>query len=256
MVFLTVLFSCREKRSPVKLVIVPDTQTYTEKYPEIFMAQMKWVAENADSIDFVIQVGDITQNNNQKEWETARNGFAAIEGKVPYVLCLGNHDMGSAPGKFADTRNTTMANSYFPLSGFEDKMYFGGAFEEGVIDNLYYVFEAGGAEWLVFSLEFGPSDEVLAWADTVISRHRDKTVILSTHAYMYSDDTRMDGDDHWRPQAYGIGRDPGTTVNDGEQIWNKLVKKHQNILFVFSGHVLNDGTETKSTRCWQITSRG
>jgi hypothetical protein len=33
-------------------------------------------------------------------------------------------------------------------------------------------------------------------------------------------------------------------VNDGEQIWKKLVKKHPNIRFVFSGHVLNTGVGT------------
>src|SRR5690606_32290955 len=33
-------------------------------------------------------------------------------------------------------------------------------------------------------------------------------------------------------------------VNDGEAIWEKLVSKHKNIVFVFSGHVLNDGVGT------------
>jgi len=33
-------------------------------------------------------------------------------------------------------------------------------------------------------------------------------------------------------------------VNDGEQIWKKLVKKHPNIHFVFSGHILNTGIGT------------
>ncbi len=35
----------------------------------------------------------------------------------------------------------------------------------------------------------------------------DKIVILNTHSYMYSDSTRQGGNDSWRPQAYGIGKD-------------------------------------------------
>jgi hypothetical protein len=35
-----------------------------------------------------------------------------------------------------------------------------------------------------------------------------------------------------------------SSVNDGEGIWQKLIKKNKNILFVFSGHVLNSGVGT------------
>ena len=34
---------------------------------------------------------------------------------------------------------------------------------------------------------------------------------------------------------------PPGTVNDGEQMWQKLVRPNSNIRFVLSGHVLNDG---------------
>lgn len=62
---------------------------------------------------------------------------------------------------------------------------------------------------------------------------------------MYSDSTRQGPGDSWRPQAYGVGKDKGdAAVNDGEQIWEKLVKKYSNTRFVFSGHVLNSGVGT------------
>lgn len=62
---------------------------------------------------------------------------------------------------------------------------------------------------------------------------------------MYSDSTRQGPGDKWRPQDYGVGKDKGdAAVNDGEQIWEKLVKKYPNTRFVFSGHVLNSGVGT------------
>lgn len=51
------LLSCQQEERIFKLVILPDTQTYTEKYPAIFEAQAKWIAANADSFAYVIHVG-------------------------------------------------------------------------------------------------------------------------------------------------------------------------------------------------------
>jgi hypothetical protein len=70
-------------------------------------------------------------------------------------------------------------------------------------------------------------------------------VILITHAYAYSDDTRYDwaakgGAQLWNPHTYGTANDPDGT-NDGEELWTKLVKIHPNFVMVFNGHVLNDG---------------
>ena len=86
---------------------------------------------------------------------------------------------------------------------------------------------------------------MLDWANNIVNQHPDRTVIINTHSYMYSDSTRQGPGDNWRPQDYGVGKDTGdSSVNDGEQIWEKLVKKNRNIRFVFSGHVLNTGVGT------------
>ena len=68
--------------------------------------------------------------------------------------------------------------------------------------------------------------------------------MLVTHAYMYYDDTRYDwaakgSAQTWSPYSYGTANDPDG-ANDGEEIWQKLAKKYQNISFVQSGHVLSD----------------
>ncbi len=42
---------------------------------------------------------------------------------------------------------------------------FGGAFEEGKMDNVWYTFKAAGIKWLILCLEFGPRNNVLDWAE-------------------------------------------------------------------------------------------
>jgi hypothetical protein len=237
--------SCGKKLYQSKIVLLPDTQYYAEKYPEILDSQINWVLRNSRDIDFVLQQGDLTQNNNDAEWEVVQKSFTKLDHVIPYVLAVGNHDMGSTPGKFADVRNTTLYNQYFPFSKMSALPGFGGYFDNDKTDNAYYLFQKGKYKWLILTLEFGPRNEVLHWANDVVDKHKNRTVILNTHSYMYSDSTRQGPGDSWRPQAYGIGKDTlDQQVNDGEQIWEKLVKKHPNIRFVFSGHVLNSGVGT------------
>ena len=245
-VFALIIFSsCSTKMHQVRIVLLPDTQTYAEKYPEVLDSQINWVARNAKQIAFVMQQGDLTQNNNDKEWKVIQNSFSKLNGKVPYVLAAGNHDMGSADGKFADVRNSTLFNTYFPYSQMSSLPGFSGVAEEGKMDNAYYIFKTGKINWLVITLEFGPRNSILNWAGSVIEKYPSHSVIINTHSYMYSDSTRQGPGDNWRPQAYGVGKDTGdSSVNDGEQIWDKLVKDHSNVRFVFSGHVLNTGVGT------------
>ncbi|MGD9930085.1 MAG: metallophosphoesterase [Mangrovibacterium sp.] len=229
------LSSCSNETHIARFIIVPDTQTYLESYPEVMENQFEWIAKQKN-VDFVIHLGDVTQDNREVEWYVAQKNFNKLN--APYAIALGNHDIGSKPGVFADTRQSTLANKYFPVSPADSAF----CFEKGKMDNRYHLLKAGKTDWLVLSLAFGPSDEVLEWANQVVGENQDKKVILNTHAYLYLDSTRMGGDDSWRPQAYGIGKDIADTVNDGEQIWEKLVSKHPNFVAVFSGHVLKTGT--------------
>ncbi len=239
------LFACNRHLQHARIVLLPDTQTYAEKYPYILDSQINWIIRNQKDIDLVLQQGDLTQNNNDTEWKLVQQDFGKLNGLVPYVLAAGNHDMGSGPGKFADVRNTTLFNQYFPTATMSNLPGYAGQFEQGKIENAYYLFKTGNVDWLILTLEFGPRNTVLDWANKIVEQHPKRLVIVNTHAYMYSDSTRQNQNDWWRPQAYGVGKDTGTNaVNDGEQIWNKLIKKHPNIRFVFSGHVLKTGVGT------------
>jgi hypothetical protein len=66
--------------------------------------------------------------------------------------------------------------------------------------------------------------------------------IMITHAYMNNNDLRYDHTDTANPQHYNPHeyRTPGP-VNDGEELWRKLISKHD-FRLVLNGHVLGDGT--------------
>ncbi|TDN90411.1 calcineurin-like phosphoesterase family protein [Salegentibacter sp. 24] len=225
-----------------EFVVLPDTQTYVEEYPEIYLHQMQWLANNQERFSFALHVGDITQNNSGKEWDIAKKGFNILQGKVPYSFALGNHDMGSKIGKFADTRNTSLANAFFPSNDISNLV---ASFPKGKIDNLLSEFKIGEQKWMVLSLEFGPRNKTIAWANDMISKYPDHNFIVVTHAYLYEDGSLHDGEDWWLPENYGIGKDIGKEApNNGRQLWEKLIKKHENIKMVFSGHILKSGVGT------------
>ena len=79
---------------------------------------------------------------------------------------------------------------------------------------------------------------MVAWADQIARQHADKPAILLTHAYMYLGQQRYDWikypdpQQYWDPHYYNL---PGST-NDGEEMFQKMVSKNDNILMVFSGH--------------------
>ena len=237
---LGVLATSCHTSSQVRLVVLPDIQTYTRLYPEVAYSQTQWIVDHADSVDFVLQLGDLTDHNKPNQWDVAAKALNMMDSKVPYAFVMGNHDLG----KNSNKRDSKLFNEYFPYDKYSRMKYFGGAYEEGKMDNVWYTFKAGGLRWLVVCLEFGPRDSVLAWADKVIKKHPRHKVIIETHAYMYYDDTRMGEGDRWLPTSYGLGKrkDDPDPVNNGEQMWDKLVSTNSNVLFVFSGHVMDDGT--------------
>lgn len=232
-------------KKSLRLIVLPDTQTYVKDYPSILQAQTAWIANNADSISFVIHVGDITNANSTSQWPIATNALFMMDGNVPYTFAPGNHDIGTNGS--SDTRNTTMLNQYLPYIKYSLMPDFGGIFEEGKMDNSWHKFSTNdGYNFLIISLEFAPRNSVLQWAGDVIKEHPNYNVIINTHAYLYSDDKRISEiyGHKWTPSTYGLYTESEGDANNGEQMWDKLVKLYPNIFMVVCGHVLNDGVGT------------
>ncbi|MHC4123912.1 MAG: metallophosphoesterase [Planctomycetota bacterium] len=223
------------------LAVLPDTQAYSNRYPGLFHIQTQWLVDNAKkyNIVYALTLGDITDNNTERQWNNANKAISRLDGVLPYTIVLGNHDYG-VNGSTSD--RSTLADNYFPPSRFKSWPTFGGVMEKGRIENNYHLFEAGGNKWLILNLEWGPRNKTLQWANKIITVHSNRKVIVTTHAYLYNDSTRYDWaakgqTQRWNPHSYPSKDD----TNDGEQMWQKMVKKHPNVSMVINGHVCNDG---------------
>ncbi len=223
------------------MVLLPDTQHYSERFPGLFLAQTAWIAQHHEefNIKYILHLGDITNHNTVPEWKRAQAALTLLDDKVPYTFCPGNHDYG--PTGNGSSRETLM-NDYLPYSHYANRPTFGGAMVEGMMDNTYHFFEAGGRQWIVLALEWAPRNNTIAWANRVMDRYPDRSGIMITHAYLNNNDLRYDHTDTEHSQRYNphTSYTPGDK-NDGQELWDKLVRKH-NFLFVFNGHVLGDGT--------------
>ena len=228
--------SSADERSDFTVVVLPDTQFYSQLYPDTYVSQTQWIKDRvqADNIKFVVHLGDIVQNYNniEEEWKAADRAHRILDGVVPYSLVPGNHDMEYVNKKLL--RNTRLYNKYFPPARFEKYPWYGGHLGD-TNDSNYCFFETAGMKFMVLGLEFAPRDETLEWAGKVVASHADCRVILVTHCYM-----RPNGRDTACGTSYGLAD------NSGQDIWEKFVRKHANIFMVVSGHVLGVGTQTST----------
>ncbi len=231
------------------LIVLPDTQNYTDSSyggkPDYFYEQTRWIRENKDELNIVMvaHAGDIIQSSgmSRPEWEIADKAFKTIDDAVPYILCPGNHDIRiTAKTNTAENdARLTRLNDYFPPSRFTENPLYDANFgpdknrhfrEEGSSENYYLFFEGGGMKFLIIALEFKPRDEVLRWADEVAAEYPDRRCIIITHGYLDASGNRISMDNY------------KLTGNSGEEMWNKVISRYENIFLVLCGHVLGEAT--------------
>lgn len=209
------------------IAIIPDPQMMSLNYPDKFKGMTQWMVDHQEEygIELVMPMGDLVhQYEKLEQWKVARDSMNLLDGKIPYVLIPGNHD------SVKNIRDTKNYNTYFPYEKYAKEETFGGAYEEGKMDNTYSFFTINGVEFMTLAMETSPGEKVIAWANQVIADHPDKKVIIATHNYMYLDGnrtTRMTEDQG----------DYGDNSHSGEDIWNNLAKNYKNVVLVLSGHI-------------------
>ncbi len=192
------------------IILLPDTQNYSEKFPQSYVSQTKWIKkqQKAMNIRFVIHLGDIVQSPTvEKEWIVADRAHRVLDGVVPYSVLPGNHDM--------QDRDTTLYNKYFSPQRFQGCEWYAGH-RGHKNDNNYCIFKASGIKFLVLSLEYAPSAETFKWADKVLAENSDCRAIVATHSY--------------------LNRDIRNPI--GDSIWENTIRKNKNVFLVVCGHVL------------------
>jgi hypothetical protein len=214
------------------IVALPDTQYYSQNYPSVFTSQTNWIVnnENALNIVFVTHLGDIVNvNNDDAQWQRANTSMSVLDNKVPYTVLPGNHDMdeGYSPPPGA---GATYYERYFPASRYENYPYWGGSYDSNTVTssspnmNNYVLFSAGGMNFILLSLQYNPTADVLSWADNVLSEYSNRRAIISTHSYLLQGGS--------------------LTGNGGLQIYNNVVVPENNVFLVLCGHMFNNGTMT------------
>lgn len=215
------------------IAVVGDTQSIVKKdltNGTNYMASIySWLANNASAkkLQYVLGVGDITEYTENfdssfngawsyaDEWAHAKAAITLLDNKVPYSLCRGGgHDTAS---KF---------NEYFASHSY----YTGnlsGSYSANDVTSTYSTFEVGEVKYLLFALDWNPSDAVLNWAGEIIKANPDRRVIITTHSYLNKDGTL-----HGSSSSHTAV--PST--NNGVDIYEKLVSKYDNIQLVICGH--------------------
>lgn len=234
--------SCQKENDFFSIIILPDTQNYTSKYPDILHKQMDWIVKNKNllNIQYVVHMGDITDKNQKDEWEVASSSYKILENAgIPYSIVYGDNDIRN-PNKhdnnYDGIRHTELLNRYFPASRFDkpDSGWKGGFFKSGEIDNYYCLFNYKDYKLMIMNLEVAPRNAVLNWADSIISSNASRKAIVVTHDYIDRNGKRLDD-----LKSFGMdGRDINGKLkgNNADGVFKKLINNNSNIFMVLCGH--------------------
>ena len=211
------------------LAFLPDIQYMTQKYPANLKKLFNYLVEKGKTknVQYVIGLGDITNANGHKEWSTAIQQTNRLNGYLPYSLVPGNHDV------IHNNRLELFNNAYAKKTGY----YYqhvdtnGGFMDPDSVRNTYLCFSVGEIDYIIINLDFGATDNILEWAGGVLTEHSDRRAIIVTHGYTSADGTTLDAVDPATPPSYD------SAFNSGEDMWNKLIRKYENIDMVVSGHI-------------------
>jgi hypothetical protein len=208
------------------MIMLPDAQNYTSYLfggtPSTFTAQTQWCVnyQVTRNIRYVGMVGDLTNESMSWEWENANNAMSkldAVAPGIPFGVVPGNHDL--IFGK-------SMFNSYFGVSRFQGRSYYGGHY--GTTNEYHYDFiSSGDLEFIVICLGSGdqiPGSAVLDWADALLKFYSYKRGIVINHSLMYP----------------GI---QASFTSPGQAIYNSL-KDNPNLFLMVCGHEFGSGYRT------------
>jgi len=231
----------------VTIAMLPDIQYYTKCRLSQLGAQTRWVAAKSATrnVRAALFMGDLTESNIPGEWQFVKEQVEAGAWQVPMLLATGNHDQGR---NGHTQRRATLLTRYFPQAPGVAQAMLADTRSPSDIENAYYRIPLERATLGVLVLEWAPRTSTVEWANEVLSRYPNDRVVIVTHAYLYDDSTRYDWRTRgksqlWSPFSYRMSntearRDP---EQDGEMLWNSLVRRHPGVFLVLCGHVGGTG---------------
>jgi hypothetical protein len=208
------------------IVVLPDTQFYSESYPSTFTAQTNWIVNNAAdrNIAFVTHVGDVVNvYNNTTQWANAVTSMSVLEGAlpgypegIPYGIAMGNHDNNYGA-------DSSYYNTNFGVSRFNGRTYYGGHYGSNN-DNHYGLFSGSGLDFIIIHVAYDDvslNTAILDWADGLLKTYSNRRAIVVYH------DTVLTGN-------------PGPFSTQGQAIYDAL-KDNPNLFLMLGGHTAGEG---------------
>ena len=104
-----------EEKGSFSMIMVPDPQCYVkfEANQPLYYLQTAWIAQNIQRLNIkaALFTGDMVEQNNKlisaplpneyngdqtsrQQWEAISRGLSRLDGRLPYIACQGNHDLG------------------------------------------------------------------------------------------------------------------------------------------------------------------
>lgn len=216
-------------------IVLPDMQTITELYPEKLTAVANWIVANKSTynIGAVVEVGDMVEHATiATEWERADAFYDTLgAASIPHIKGCGNHEYSVPDGE--SHSNPVMFNTYFPPTRYTSQSWWnGGFYETGKSQNAYLIV----GKYLFLVMEFGPRQEVIDWAKTIVAANPTKLVIIISHAIEYKESARFDTSTDGMSAADYVA--PHPEAHCGDEIWAELGKLYSNIRLMVSGHYI------------------
>lgn len=215
------------------IAVFGDIQYLTNsRYIDIYQHSLNWIRNKNEKgwhFNAILHTGDITMNNYISQWRLFYEATNPIAQTIPFISMIGDHDYTWEDGIHIEDRRSTHFNEYvqFPLSQKKVVDYF----EDGRMENVVVKNEIHGQRLDFIFLEFGPRNEVVAWADSYVKSHPDQLFIVLTHEYLEKGGGR-------RTQALKMAsRLKNTTYTTPDFLWDKLIRCNDNIRAVLCGHV-------------------
>ena len=232
------------------MIMFGDPQSYVKfsATQPLFDLQTAWIAQNAERLTVLTDLfpGDLVEQYNnliagglpnfqngtqtsRQQWEAISHSLSYLDGKVPYIACQGNHDIGYIS---AEHRYSQMPDYIYPERNPENMKHLVATAPNW--QNIHTLenaaFEFNDVNWgrlLIVAMEFAPRDEILQWASDLISKpeYADHKVIIFVHSFILHDGTRI------KSEKYKVA-----PCNWPQAVWDKLVYPSKNIALVLCGH--------------------
>ena len=212
------------------IVLLPDTQNTVEYCGEeggVMDTAIDELIDTADDLNVigVVGLGDIVDNNNATQYQTAKRIFYQLpQAGIRTLLQPGNHDGWASSDSYSQTFGAgsewaeRLTNGYLTTYDWSGAMFLQGG------DRVYMVLslanEGGKTSW-------NPNNRELEWFKSMLEQYQNIPTIVTTHDVQNCSDTE--------PSAIKLS-------SQGQKLWN-LVKGYDQVFMMVGGHSHGSGVE-------------